>query len=117
MTPLVLVPSDALARPRPRLLCGRVACALRLPRVVPPLIELPRVRVRWARVDVPTTPWARLRCAPSEAGRVNVLPHSGQVSAPSLLVVLLVLVDVARLALAMLANASFPTGLTRRKRH
>jgi len=31
--------------------------------------------------DLPLTPCARLRCAPSDAARVNVLPHSGQVKA------------------------------------
>ena len=43
------------------------------------------VRVAPRRVcaffELPATPWARLRCAPSAAALVNVLPHSGQVTA------------------------------------
>jgi hypothetical protein len=35
-----------------------------------------------AAFDDPATPCARLRWAPSEAGRVNVLPHSGQTNVP-----------------------------------
>src|SRR3954452_7878327 len=31
-----------------------------------------------APAEAPTIPWARLRWAPNDAGRVNVLPHSGQ---------------------------------------
>jgi hypothetical protein len=34
------------------------------------------------RLDAPATPCARLRCAPSDAARVKVFPHSGQTSAP-----------------------------------
>src|SRR4051812_31345310 len=33
-----------------------------------------------AFLDVPTTPCVILRCAPSAAARVKVLPHSGQLS-------------------------------------
>ena len=45
------------------------------------MLEPRRARVRRARVEAPVTPCARLRCAPSDAGRVKVLPHSGHVSA------------------------------------
>jgi hypothetical protein len=38
---------------------------------------LRRLRAFW---EVPATPWTRERCAPSAAGRENVLPHSGHVS-------------------------------------
>ena len=101
LIPLVGLLSEALARPRLRVVCDRVVCAPLLPPVLPPLREPLRARVRRARVDAPTTPWARLRCAPSEAGRVKVLPHSGHVSAPSLLAARVILADVARLALAI----------------
>jgi hypothetical protein len=43
----------------------------------------------------PLTAWARLRWAPSEAARLNVLPHSGQVNSP-LLVAVGLFADVVR---------------------
>ena len=35
-----------------------------------------------ACVEEPATPCTRLRCAPSEAARVKLLPHSGQTNSP-----------------------------------
>ena len=36
-----------------------------------------RLDVVVLRADTPATPWARFRCAPSDAARVNDFPHSG----------------------------------------
>src|SRR4051794_40879365 len=38
------------------------------------------LRLAFAFAELPATPCVILRCAPSAAARVNVLPHSGQVS-------------------------------------
>ena len=81
LTPPLRPSSEELVRPRVRVVCWRIDWARPVLRVAPPLRELARLPVR--RFDSPTTPCARLRCAPSEAGRVNALPHSGQVSALS----------------------------------
>jgi hypothetical protein len=43
----------------------------------------------------PVTPWARLRWAPSEAARLNVLPHSGHLNSSELVAAGL-LVDLVR---------------------
>src|SRR5689334_18481286 len=40
------------------------------------------VRRLVARADLPATPCARLRCAPSAAARPKVRPHSGQTKSP-----------------------------------
>jgi hypothetical protein len=63
----------------------RVAAVLRA--------ALRRLRAFW---EVPATPWIRARWAPSDAGRVNVLPHSGQIS--SLLAGLVAVVGFAGVA-------------------
>lgn len=109
MTPLLRPPSDELARLRVPVVCWGVDWALPV-RWVAPLRELPRPPVR--RFEAPTTPCARLRCAPSEAARANVLPHSGQVNVSSpvvcLLVAVLALLPVVALRdLAIFVNASF----------
>src|SRR5581483_9221133 len=59
------------------------------------------------RCVVPATPWARLRCTPKEAGRVNVLPHSGQTNVPDdaragVVLVVVFLRVTARVAFALL---------------
>ena len=81
-------------RGAPRLL---VVVVLRLLEVVV-LVRLPA-----AFLEVPATPWVILRCAPSEAPRVNVFPHSGQVRASGAGVVVAL---VARVAI----GCSFPSG-------
>jgi hypothetical protein len=46
-----------------------------------PLVVLVRVAlVVVRREEAPAMPWVRLRWAPSDAGRVNDFPHSGQTS-------------------------------------
>jgi hypothetical protein len=71
------VPSEERAPLRARAACCLVVWVPFIPRVLTPP-RLPRVAA--CRAEAPTTPCARLRCAPSEAGRENVLPHSGQTS-------------------------------------
>jgi hypothetical protein len=58
----------------------RVRAAVRR-RPLAAALTLRRLLVR--ALLAPATPWARLRWAPSEAARVNVFPHSGQVSSPA----------------------------------
>ena len=70
----------------------RVAVVLRAVVVRPPaallgfLAELDgreeTLRRARACVEEPATPCTRLRCAPSEAARVKLLPHSGQTNSP-----------------------------------
>src|SRR6476646_9808755 len=79
-------PLGAAAVERPRLL---LVVVLRL------LEALALVRVLVAFLEVPATPWVILRCAPSEAARVNVFPHSGQVSASAAGVAFALVVRVA----------------------
>ena len=56
----------------------------------PSRAECARVLVRGRdaplrRAAAPATPCARLRCAPSDAARLNDLPHSGQTNVPLVL--------------------------------
>ena len=53
------------------------------------------LRLPVAFLELPATPWVILRCAPSEAARVNVLPHSGQASASAAGVAFALLARVA----------------------
>src|SRR3954452_3094631 len=46
------------------------------------LLFVLRAAVLPLALEDPATPWARLRWAPSDAGRVNVFPHSGQTNSP-----------------------------------
>lgn len=59
-----------------------------------------RAAARRAVLVTPRTPWARFRCAPSDAARPNAFPHSGHTN-PSLLV----LFDLVFLPLADLGRA------------
>jgi hypothetical protein len=57
-----------------------------LTRFLPPFAWAPRTRGAVAevrRVVFPAIPCARFLCAPSDAGRVNVLPQTSQTRAPA----------------------------------
>lgn len=84
---------------------------LALGRVVPPLLRLLLLRLRW--LEEPDIPWARLRCAPREAARVKVFPHSGQVSTSPPPDPLASSVDAARRALAMIFAGPLEVGVRR----
>src|SRR4051794_4761660 len=65
---------------------GRLVCP-RLPLAV--AVFLPREPFARAETDVPATPCACLRCAPSAAALVKTRPHSGHVNVESVRAVLL----------------------------
>jgi hypothetical protein len=111
--PLPLSEEVELLRLRPRVACCWLVWATALLRAEPPFREPLRARVRCARFEAPATPCARLRCAPKDAARLKVVPHSGHTNVPSsltALVSLLVLVVAALRVLAILGSLPFRVG-------